>query len=76
MILMIACLIGMVMDVLITLCRNTLCVIDWKTSSKPKPLMSNLYDNPLQVVAYLGAINLSANFTSKVSRLGCQVILS
>ena len=46
--------------------RNVLYVIDWKTSSKPKPLLSNLFDNPLQVAAYLGAVNFSAEFTSKV----------
>ena len=39
------------------LCRNELCLIDWKTSSKPKPSIGDLYDYPLQTAAYLGAVN-------------------
>ena len=39
--------------------RGTLCLIEWKTSSKPKPLLGDTYDNPLQIVAYLGAVNRS-----------------
>ena len=33
------------------------CVIEWKTSQKPRPTFESCYDAPLQVVAYAGAIN-------------------
>lgn len=46
-------------------------LVDWKTSEREKKRPADLYDNPLQLAAYLGAINsdprysgLGANITS------------
>ena len=37
--------------------NNTVTLIDWKTSDKVKNTVSALYDNPLQLAAYIGAFN-------------------
>ncbi|MGK7888967.1 MAG: PD-(D/E)XK nuclease family protein, partial [Leptolyngbyaceae cyanobacterium] len=33
------------------------CVVDWKTSDRPKKTIQRLYDYPLQAAAYCGAVN-------------------
>ena len=46
--------------------KGVLCLIDWKTSKKPKPTLEDCYDNPLQAVAYAGAINQDPSINFKV----------
>lgn len=35
------------------------CVLDWKTADQPKETVERLYDGPIQLAAYCGAINHS-----------------
>ncbi len=37
--------------------EGTPCVVDWKTSDRPKGSIERLYDHPLQLAAYCGAVN-------------------
>lgn len=46
--------------------KNELVVIDFKTAEKPKNSVSSLYDNPLQVTAYCGAINNDSSIPEHV----------
>ena len=51
-----------------------LCLIDWKTSGKAKPNLRSTYENPLQVAAYVGALNHDPAYNVEVLR-GCIVIV-
>lgn len=56
----------------LNLCRGENCVIDWKTSSRPKPSLDDCFDFPLQVVAYAGAINQDKHYPFKVHKCVCM----
>lgn len=46
--------------------QGRLCLIDWKTSTRPRPTLADCYDYPLQAVAYAGAINQDSSISDKV----------
>ncbi|CAK9832483.1 Mitochondrial genome maintenance exonuclease 1 [Anthophora retusa] len=48
--------------------RDGLCIIDWKRSFKEKTSLAATFDAPLQLAAYIGAINASNNYPFKVDR--------
>jgi mitochondrial genome maintenance exonuclease 1 len=39
--------------------KDTLCVIEWKKSDRPKKSLTFTYDAPVQLCSYLGALNAS-----------------
>lgn len=47
---------------------GTTVLIEWKTSQKPKPLLNSTFDNPIQVAAYLGALNCESKLGTQVER--------
>nr|CAD7456158.1 unnamed protein product [Timema tahoe] len=46
--------------------KNRPVLIEWKKSDKQKPGLENTYDAPVQLCAYLGAINYDNNYNLKV----------
>lgn len=50
--------------------RDTPVLVEWKTSTQPKPSLQRCYDGPLQLAAYLGAMHCDPNYAglSKVRR--------
>lgn len=46
--------------------RDQLIVVEWKTSKKPKPTLQSTYDSPLQLAAYVGALNFDSRYRLKV----------
>ncbi|KAG4068915.1 hypothetical protein HA402_005063 [Bradysia odoriphaga] len=52
---------------------NKLTIIEWKKSGRSKPTLDATYDAPLQLCAYLGAINCTPEFQGRI-RQGMVVI--
>lgn len=51
-----------------------LCLIDWKTSSREKPTTDHLYDEPLQVAAYVGALNYDRQMHYQVKNVAIVIV--
>lgn len=52
---------------MLALYKGIPCLIEWKTSEKPKESLKECHDFPLQVAAYAGAINSSPYFSVPVT---------
>ncbi|XP_053978369.1 uncharacterized protein LOC128876218 [Hylaeus volcanicus] len=53
--------------------RDKVCVIDWKQSEKRKSTLASTYDAPVQLAAYVGALNASDNYPFMID-MGVVVI--
>jgi genome maintenance exonuclease 1 len=51
----------------LALYKGVPCLIEWKTSEKPKESLSDCHDFPSQVAAYAGAINSSPYFSVPIT---------
>uniref|UniRef100_A0A1B6FWQ4 Mitochondrial genome maintenance exonuclease 1 n=1 Tax=Cuerna arida TaxID=1464854 RepID=A0A1B6FWQ4_9HEMI len=51
----------------VALFRNVPVVIDWKLSDKPKKELKDTYEAPVQIAAYIGALNHDPNYKWGVS---------
>ena len=45
-----------------------MCLIEWKTSKRRKATLDSTFDNPLQIVAYMGAVDFAEEYDVKVRR--------
>uniref|UniRef100_H2YXB3 Mitochondrial genome maintenance exonuclease 1 n=1 Tax=Ciona savignyi TaxID=51511 RepID=H2YXB3_CIOSA len=46
--------------------KGQTCLIDWKTSKKPKYKLQDCYDDPVQIAAYVGAYNSSSGVKNQI----------
>lgn len=53
--------------------RGKLYAIDWKKSDKDKPNINFMYDAPIQLAAYIGAINSSERYPFVVNRYSLSI---
>lgn len=42
-------------------------MIDWKTSDRRKNTLKAAYDDPVQIAAYMGALNADSNYPFEVN---------
>lgn len=46
--------------------KNNVVVIEWKTSQRTKSTLEDAYDDPVQIAAYIGALNADEKYPFKV----------